>query len=99
MPSAAPIRIGVIVMCMDASIGRCWQVAAVSRGGGAAAGFAAGWRAGPGRDDRGDVSCGEPQVFADEGARDKACGCSPAQPRLTYLQQFGRLLGRVHLEI
>jgi hypothetical protein len=70
MPWVAPIGIGVIAVCMDASLGRCWQVVAVAFRPGSAWWFAAGRWCGAGGDDRRDVGVAESQVFADEGAGD-----------------------------
>jgi hypothetical protein len=89
MPWAAPIGFGVIAVCMNASLRRCWQVVGPG-GNGSPSWPAAGGRACADGGDRGDIVGGEPKMFAEVGARDQPrCGFL-AQPGLADVQKSGR---------
>src|SRR4051812_37617336 len=97
MPWAAPL-VAVVVMAIGwihAPPRRWWQVAVPDGGRRSAARPSAGRGLAVLGDDRGQVGGGEPQVLAEEGARDLPGGGPATQPRFADTQLLGRLGRRV----
>jgi hypothetical protein len=76
-----------------------WQVAIPNRGRRLAPRASTGGGAGGSGHDRGQIGWGEPQVFAEEGARDGSGGGLLAQPGLTYAEPLGGLGWRVQRRV